>query len=153
MNSVKRRFQLLCESHGHHAVPTACSEFYVDFSTGMRKHVDVKPIKSRRRGAIPDPTVIFVELRKTRNKPGWIYKNTDYIAFEQPEGFIIVPTRNLRDLARRMQAYCTHVSVSGIHHSLYSRAGMNDLVLVLHTRDIRTLCGTFVIKCMNNRQI
>ena len=110
-----------------------------------RQRVEVKAIKSRRRGETPDPSVIFVELKNVSGGPGWVYGKSDIVAFEQPSGFLMVQTRALKHLAESMVSTCKHANRSGIHHTLYKRRERDDLMLVLSRDDVTKLDGTFVI--------
>ena len=52
--------------------------------------VDVKAIKCPQRGASPDPTLIFVELKDVAGNKGWVFGDADLIAFEQPIDSLLI---------------------------------------------------------------
>lgn len=115
-------------------------DFYVN-----RTNVEVKAIKSRRRGWRPDPTVVFVELRNVSGGPGWLYGHADFVAFEQPQGFLIVNVEELKILVKRMRSKCSWSNISGVPYTLYGRRQRRDLVMVLAREDMTCLQGTFLL--------
>lgn len=61
-------------------------------------------VKGRKRLKRSDTSVnddvIYIEFKNVRGNDGWILGRADYIAFERPNGFLIVPRVALLDLAR-----------------------------------------------------
>lgn len=139
--SAERRFYNACRYKGYRVRPATSYENRIkhfDFEVG-RDWVEVKAMKSPRRGMSPDPNMIYVELRNVCGGDGWLYGEADYIAFEQPNGFLMVRRRELVRLVERMLPRCNRSRVSGVYHTLYSRANRDDLVMVLHKDDLARL--------------
>lgn len=105
--------------------------------------VEVKSIKSRRRGLPPDPRVLFIELKDIHGNPGWLYGKADLIAFQQVDGFLVVPRTLLVKFAESCVRDFRIAYQSGIHHTLYSRPNRNDLMMVLDIEDIYHLAIAF----------
>jgi hypothetical protein len=122
-------------------------DYHVRLLNGDNKRVEVKSMKSRRRGDKPDPTVIFVELNNIVGCHGWVYGASDIVAFEQPDGFLMVDTVELRTFTEYMRGICARVEYSGVHHTLYGRWDRKDLVLVLCRADVMQFKNTFFLSC------
>ena len=65
-------------------------DFIVKLGSKYQK-VEVKSMKSRKRGQPQDPTCIFIETQSVKGYPGWVHGEADTVAFEQPEGFLMIP--------------------------------------------------------------
>jgi hypothetical protein len=150
---AEQRFLDLCQAH---RMPFRCAtpreniinhfDVVVQVPSATRPlRIEVKAMKARHRGAPPDPRVIYAELRAVRNNPGWLYGDADAIAFEQEHGFLLVHRGDLVQHVHRLLPTCPQVHRSGIPHTLYTRAGRQDLVMVLdRDRDLAALRHTFI---------
>lgn len=121
-------------------------DFLVTLNDGRRKAVDVKAVKSRRRGERPDPTVVFVEMQGVSGRPGWVFGNSDLIAFEQPNGFFMVPRPALLLRTQQLMQRCRPCCVSGVAMTVYRRKGRMDELVVLSISDISDIEGSFFLK-------
>ena len=103
--------------------------------------VEVKAIKCPRRGAPPDPTLIYVELKGVLGHMGWVFGDADIVAFEQPEdSFLLVRRKDLALKAAQMYESAKMGSRSGIKGTLWSRPDRQDLVLCMdRDKDVKTL--------------
>lgn len=136
--AAERRFFDICRRRGYTIRPATSYENRVkhfDFEVQINK-VEVKAMKAPRRGMAPDPNMIYIELRNVSGGDGWLYGNADYLAFEQPCGFLMVRRTELVRLAERMRSRCRVSRVSGVYRTLYSRANRDDLVMVVHKNDL-----------------
>lgn len=116
---------------------------HYDFVVQKREksyRVEVKAIKSRRRGLPPDPRVIFVELKDIHGNAGWLYGKADLIAFQQIDKFLIVPRDLLVTRVEELKSSFRMSLHSGVHHTIYSRPQRQDLLAVLDTEDIADIC-------------
>ena len=102
--------------------------------------VDVKQMKKRNRtDAIEDPTIHFVEFQNVRGDKGWIYGKADYIAFEQPDYFIMVDRKKLGKYYCNVMKNNTTVIFSDDNkkiHTWYTRKGREDIFLMVNTSDL-----------------
>lgn len=149
---AEQRFADMCVDRGlHFRVATKKEnifnhfDFLVTLKDGRRQAVDVKAIKSRRRGGLPDPSVVFVEMRGVTGRPGWIYGKADYIAFEQPTGFFMVPRKGLLQRAEELLPMCARSMISGVAMTIYGRNGRRDEMLVLNAEHIHDISGSFFL--------
>ena len=148
--AAERYFYDICRGRRYAVRPATSYENRVehfDFEVqGMR--IEVKAMKAPRRGMRPDPNIIYVELRNVDGGRGWLYGSADYIAFEQRGGFLMVQRRELVRLAEHMAVRCRKARVSGVYHTLYSRANRADLVLVLHIDDVLRMRNTWFLRTL-----
>lgn len=145
---AEKAFVKYCQDHNFRLRPATKYEntvLHYDYVVELQRQqvylrVEVKSIKSRRRGLPPDPRVIFVELRDIHGNPGWLYGASDMVAFQQPDNFIFIKRQDLLRVVEQIRPQCRVALQSGIHHTLYSRANRHDLLLVLDTDDIKNSC-------------
>lgn len=135
------RFMQICKAHRYGVVNATRREnmvdhfdFWVEWGARRAAKIEVKAMKARRRGEAVDPSVIYLETRNVAGGLGWLYGKADYIAFEQPRGFLLVPRVDLVELLRGMRL--RRAARSGIRGTVYSRPGRRDEVAVLDIRDI-----------------
>lgn len=136
--AAEQRFFDICGRRSYTIRPASSYENRVkhfDFEVQGFK-VEVKAMKAPRRGQAPDPNMIYVELRNVSGGTGWLYGEADIIAFEQPRGFLMVHRRELVRFVEQMRLRCRMSHVSGVYHTMYSRANRDDLVMVLHKNDL-----------------
>lgn len=145
---AEQNFLRFCSSHKNIKIRKATKYenmvLHYDFVVNVKDHkyhrVEVKAIKSRRRGLPPDPRVIFVELKDIHGNPGWLYGKADLIAFQQIDGFLLVPREFLVKRVETLKPTFRLSLQSGVHHTLYSRPQRNDLMMVLDIDDIDDIC-------------
>jgi hypothetical protein len=146
--AAEQRFANICREKGYAIRPATSYENRVrhfDFRVCGDK-VEVKAMKSPRRGMAPDPDMIYVELRNVSGGDGWLYGDADLIAFGQRDGFLMVNRRELVRLVEWMRPRCRRSAVSGVYHTLYSRVNRDDLVMVLHIDDIAALKSNWTLR-------
>jgi hypothetical protein len=61
--------------------------------------VDVKDRKAINRGEEAQDEYVLIELKNVYGNNGWIYGSSDYICFTMLNGWLLVPTEELRKLA------------------------------------------------------
>ena len=109
--------------------------------------IEVKSIKSKRRKGKPDPSIIYLEIKNINGGPGWIYGDSDYIAFEQPSHFIFVPTKELQLLVKDLldSNTMTLAKKSGNINTLYSRRERDDLMMILGISSLDNIENKFCL--------
>lgn len=146
-------FQTLCQKHKLACRPATRFENTVrhfDFAVTPwpflsisqdPARVEVKAMKCPRRGAPPDPTLIYVELKGVLGHKGWVLGDADIVAFEQPQSsFLLVKREDLARKAAQMYDAAPHAPHSGIKGTLWSRPDRQDLVLCMdRDRDVKSL--------------
>ena len=92
---AERSFVETFESQGHRCVKSTRHENmreHWDFLVDDKYKVEVKARKKERRDdKSPNDEWIYVEFKNIIGYPGWLYGRADYIAFERPNGFLVVP--------------------------------------------------------------
>jgi hypothetical protein len=146
-------FQTLCQQHNLSCRPATRFENTVrhfdfvvtpwpfpPFSQDTAR-VEVKAIKCPSRGAKPDPTLIYVELKGVMGHKGWVLGDADIVAFEQPHNsFLLVKREDLARKAAQMFDSAAHAQRSGVKGTLWSRPDRQDLVLCMdRDRDVKSL--------------
>jgi len=101
--------------------------------------IEVKSMKTRKRGKPVDPNIIYLEYKNVIGGPGWLYGKSDYIAFEQPNSFLMVLTSDLVKFANNKKDNLKISTKSGIINTLYSRRNRSDLIGCFSLEDI--LCN------------
>lgn len=107
--------------------------------------IEVKSMKSKKRGKKQDPNIIFLEYKNIVGGIGWLYGNADYIAFEQNEFFILFPRKDLLNFAETKLNKIRKVKDSGIINTLYSRKNRKDLIGCFSLAEIKEKCNKFYI--------
>jgi len=137
-SEAEQKFWTLCRSKGFLIRPSSSHEnridhfdFLVAFSISQFVRVEVKSIKARRRGEMPDPSIVFLEIQNIDGGKGWIYGQCDYVALEQPKGFILYRNQDLVQYAERFSKSFPFVSQSGLEFTLYGRRNRNDIVMIV----------------------
>ena len=111
--------------------------------------VDVKGMK-RVNGSDPavNPDIHWVEFKNVNGKVGWVGGEADYIAFEQPDHFIMVDRKTLAKNSLDIMKGKTEVFSANTKkelHTWYSRPGKLDIIVLLHISEINSL-KEFIIK-------
>lgn len=86
---------------------------------GQEKKVDVKSRSSHPHG-------VYIELLNVAGKPGWLFGDADYIAFEHEDGFFLLDRYKLIELVS-----CIEPSFGKVLCGLHRRPGRNDLTTVI----------------------
>lgn len=111
--------------------------------------VDVKAMK-RWNGTDVDvnPDIHWVEFRNVRGNMGWVGGKADYIAFEQPDNFIMVDRKKLAKYCLDLMKGKTDVFFANTNkelHTWYTRPDKKDIIVLLHISEINSL-KEFIIK-------
>lgn len=110
-----------------------------DYLINKQHRVEVKARKKRKRhDSKPDDEIIYVEFSNVNGDDGWIYGKADYVAFERPEGFLIVPRKKLADLAEEMVS-CTFTKYPTIYKSYRRRDRPDEHVGLIRYEDLLTI--------------
>jgi len=120
-------------------------DYVIEKNNSDYLRIEVKAMKSRRRGKPVDPTIIYLEYKNIIGGPGWLYGKSDYIAFEQPNSFILVFRNDLVEFGNKMLPKMKLVNKSGIEGTLYSRRNREDLVGCFDLSDIITNNKHFIL--------
>lgn len=108
-----------------------------DFSF-RRPRIEVKSVKAARRGQVPDPSLLYVELKSVGGHPGWLYGDADLLAFQQSDfQFILVQRSDLKDWISKRVVGAKFGAHSGIKGTFWARPERNDLVFCVDTEEVK----------------
>lgn len=140
-NKKEAEFGVLIQNIYEDVRPATLQEQYkhIDWVCSAGK-IDVKAMKSIRRHHKKSAERIWVEFKNPMGKTGWLYGEQDFVAFEQPDFYIMV---RRKDLAQLAEALCDmHTEVGTPKEALYkaySRKDSRDLISMIMTKDLLTL--------------
>lgn len=105
--------------------------------------VDVKGIKNDDRfDPYPNENINWVEIQNADGNTGWLYGNSDLIAFETEEYFILVGTLKLRRFLEEKMGY-TQETIKDIQpknvkdpYVFFQRKGRKDILVKVKTIDL-----------------
>jgi len=101
--------------------------------------VDVKGMKKLNRDdADVNPDIHWIEFQNVRGDKGWVYGKADYIAFETPDGFIMIDRISLLEWCREMITD-RKIKDKKELYKLYSRKGRKDVISLVRTEDLLKL--------------
>ena len=109
-------------------------DFYIH-EKGQQYTVDVK-------SKCPVVGWVTIELQNCHGKPGWLYGNTDYIAFEMSEGFILVWLNDIIPIVKEKVDMNTYVNChADAKYKLYSRKkfGNDDIITLIQIYDLMNI--------------
>lgn len=100
--------------------------------------IDVKAKKRLNRGdGEEQDDFIWLEFKNVQGKSGWLCGNTDVIAFERNNDFVLVKRKHLLDLALKICDINHIVYKSGqALYKGYRRKGRRDLISLIKMSDI-----------------
>lgn len=94
------------------------------------------------------PDEIWVEMKNVQGKPGWVFGEAEWIAFDIPEagGFVIVSRRELQDFCKTNVDFSGLVPKKEAYRKCYQRKDRQDLITKLVLEDLQTLPSYRVTK-------
>ena len=102
--------------------------------------VDVKAMKKVWRGDnSPQGEFHWIELRNVQGNPGWAYSKADFIAFETPGSWLLVKPSDLQGYLKTVQ-FMLYDGEDIPLFKLYSRKGRKDLMTLIPTDKLKTIC-------------
>ena len=115
--SAEFRFVNICKNNNNYRIRGSTkyeeTKLHYDFVVEIKRNnikeyyrIEVKSIKSRKRGDLADPQITYIEYENIYGGPGWLYGDSDYIAFEQLDHFVIRVEPS--DRSENMTSTCKH---------------------------------------------
>ncbi len=110
--------------------------------------VDVKAMKRLSR---QDPSTQanfhYVEITNVKGKPGWLYGQADFFAFEVPEGFMLIAAEDLkRFIDQSVDKTLFASKAKNAYKKVFQRPGRADLITLVTTQDLKEIV-TYVWYC------
>lgn len=132
-------FREVMQKNNHTVTPSAKHQDmyeHWDFLIDGKYKVEVKGRKRLRRShSTVNDDVIFVEFCNVVGDDGWLYGQADYIAFERPDGFILVARISLVELAETL-VKSTFVNQPTLYKSYRRRDRPKEWVGVIRYEDL-----------------
>ncbi|MHC4648327.1 MAG: hypothetical protein ACYTBJ_22950 [Planctomycetota bacterium] len=117
---------------------------HIDFHTKMGT-VDVKAMKKVTRSSVKQVEYLWVEFRNTAGMDGWLFGKQEWMAFEKPDGFLMVKREDLKNLANELCDTKTYVrSAREALYKLYSRRECDDVISMIRYSDLDKLPSIFI---------
>lgn len=124
---------------------------HIDFYlTGRNKetkkdHTITVDIKARKKTSRKDSKYndswVWVEIKNVQGRDGWLYGKCDFIAFEQPNYFLLVPRKTLIEVVlSNVRFDLDYVQrASQAKYRIYQRAGRRDQITQIKVEDLLKL--------------
>ncbi len=107
---------------------------HIDFfitKGGNTVSVDVKGLKQSVK-----TDEIWIEFKNVRGNRGWLYGDSDVIAFQLNEGFVLVNRKSLIELVESKTNMLAYSDKDNALYKLYSRAGRDDELTKIKINDL-----------------
>jgi len=106
--------------------------------------IDVKAKKKVNRYDSSDQDeLIWLEFKNVQGREGWLCGETDIIAFERNDDFVLVRRKNLLDMAESKCNIDDRVTSSGgALYRGYQRRGRKDLISLVKMKDVLNIKHT-----------
>lgn len=133
--------KLLAERDPNYKRATKQEQFrHIDFHTSFGT-IDVKAKKKlNRRDNRGQDEYVWLEFKNVQGKTGWLCGETDIIAFERDNDFVLVQRSILFEMAKEKCDLNKRVLYSrDALYKGYSRKGRNDLISIVKMSDITQL--------------
>jgi hypothetical protein len=140
--SVESDFSRLLDIRGlNYKKATRSEQFkHIDYHSSFGT-IDVKAKKRLNRGdGKEQDEFIWLEFKNVQGKSGWLCGNTNVIAFERNNDFILVKREDLLDMAKSKCDLNKRVSNSrDALYKGYQRKGRNDLISLIKMSDVLSI--------------
>lgn len=140
--NAENRFVKICKQLGKKCQESSRHENMVEHWDFLVDEVDRIEVKSRkrknRRDDSVDDSIIFVEFLNVRGNMGWLYGKADFLAFENPEGFIVVSREDLAKLAESLVS-SEFASYQTLYKSYRRRSRPDEHVGLIKYSDLLTI--------------
>jgi len=133
-------FVLLKERHPDARAATMDEQFkHIDY-VWSKGSIDVKAMKALSRGSSTQNDLIWVEFKNNTGADGWLFGEQDFVAFEEPDRYTVVPRKTLATLC---ELFCrldekVHSPRDALYKS-YTRSGKKDVISIVKMEDIKKL--------------
>jgi len=110
--------------------------------------IDVKAKKKvNRHDSSDQDELIWLEFKNVQGREGWLCGETDIIAFERNDDFVLVRRKNLLDMAESKCNIDDRVTSSrGALYRGYQRSGRKDLISLVKMQDVLNIKHTIWAK-------
>lgn len=119
---------------------------HIDVVSRLGK-IDVKSMKSVKRGKGIQDEFTWIEFKGNKGRPGWIYGQADFIAFERQKDFVLVNRNVLLSFAEQKCDLSTSVAAPELAlYKSYTRKGKKDVISLVKMEDLVARAAFFFDK-------
>ena len=140
---AEKAFVQLFESKGHKVEKSTKEQDMFEHWDFLINDEHKMEIKSRKRANRNDSELkddwIYLEFLNVIGKPGWLYGKADFIAFQRPEGFLVVKRTDLVELAERLVVHDVWSNRPQPYESFRRDSRPKERVSVLLIDDVLTI--------------
>lgn len=139
---VQKRFEksisMECGGHCEPATEEEDITLHVDTwwftDKGQKIGIDVKGLKKDKRSdSFANPDIHWIELKNVNGKPGWIYGEEDYVAFESMDSWILITPKRLLDIIDKNVTNKEITNSNTETFRYYQREGRKDVIVKVPT--------------------
>lgn len=114
-------------------------DFYIVRNYDKRK-IEVKSEKKiSRQDKVTQGEYLWIEFSNINGDKGWVYKESDFVAFEHSGEFWLVPTKKLAERAESLVNDVWVDKPADALYNLYQRKDRDDILTLLKYEDIEDL--------------
>lgn len=136
---VERKFVKSIETLGKINFSTKEQDIHEHWDVSITMQIDVKAIKKN------NENIHYVELKNVLGKPGWLYGEAHYFAFETEDYWIMVDKIRLQHFIKEKCAAKEWSQIPSFY-KLTQRRERQDIITLVKTMDLIFICDKMIKK-------
>ena len=140
---VERKFAKSIETLGKINFSSKEQDIHEHWDVSITMQIDVKAIKKN------NENIHYVELKNVLGKPGWLYGEAHYFAFETQDYWILVDKIRLQHFIKEKCAAKEWSQIPSFY-KLTQRRERQDIITLVKTMDLMFICDKIIKKDEEN---
>jgi hypothetical protein len=136
---VERKFAKSIENLGKINFSSKDEDIYEHWDVSVTMQIDVKAIKKN------NENIHYVELKNVLGRPGWLYGDAHYFAFETQDYWIMVDKIRLQEFIKDKCAAKEWSQIPSFY-KLTQRRERKDIITLVKTIDLMFICDKMIKK-------
>lgn len=136
---VERKFAKAIETIGKVNFSSQEQDMHEHWDVSLTMQIDVKAIKKN------NENIHYVELKNVLGRPGWLYGEAHYFAFETIEYWILVDKMRLQEFIKEKCAAKEWSQIPSFY-KLTQRRERQDIITLVKTIDLMFICDKIIKK-------
>ena len=136
---VERKFAKSIETLGNINFSSKEQDIHEHWDVSITMQIDVKAIKKN------NENIHYVELKNVLGKPGWLYGEAHYFAFETQDYWILVDKIRLQHFIKEKCAAKEWSQIPSFY-KLTQRRERQDIITLVKTMDLMFICDKMIKK-------
>ena len=136
---VERKFAKSIETLGKINFSSKDEDIYEHWDVSVTMKIDVKAIKKN------NENIHYVELKNVLGRPGWLYGDAHYFAFETQDYWIMVDKIRLQEFIKDKCAAKEWSQIPSFY-KLTQRRERKDIITLVKTIDLMFICDKIIKK-------